>query len=167
MLWPHFLQLQILFYLLLPVFKEPVFVCWFDLWSSSRHRVFFLVFSVSSKYFFPEMSFGAHPSLKRRTLGSPVALPVHGLGTRAKKRCRVAFSCSFSTVWTADPPHSTLHPAEEFFGALASWYRQAISTWPHRGEARGITGLFKIVRSKYDQIWFLISLLSKRFGWHF
>lgn len=58
-----------------PILRSHFFVCWFDLWSRSRHRVCFLVFSVSSKYFFPEMSFGSHPSPKR-TIGSPVALPL-------------------------------------------------------------------------------------------
>lgn len=70
----------------------------------------------------------------------------HGLGTRAKKRCRVVFSCSFSNSvnWSADWAHSTLHPAEEFFGVLASWYRQAISIWPHRGEAQELQASLKL-----------------------
>lgn len=129
-LWPHFLQLQFLFYLLLPLFKEPVFVCWLGLWSSSRHGLYFLVFSVSSRCFFPAMSFGSHPSPKRRTLGCPVALPLAWPGDQSKEEmqgCLFSFFSSSGNT-SADQPHSTLHPAGEFFGALASWYRQEIST---------------------------------------
>ena len=38
------------------------------------HGVYFPVLSLSSKYFFPEISFGSHPNQKRSTVSSSVAL---------------------------------------------------------------------------------------------
>lgn len=38
------------------------------------HGVYVPVLSLSSKYFFPEISFGSHPNEKRRTVSSSVAL---------------------------------------------------------------------------------------------